>query len=361
MLGAFMRSPRSFASSLVGLVAVLAGAGCGDAGPSGPSIPVKVLTWNLYLGTDLSPLATVPTPEDIPAVAATMWKEVQASDFPARAKVIAARIAELAPDLVALQEVSLYRRQAPSDFAADPTPNATTVELDFLQLVVDELAALGAKYRVAVEAPNADVELPVNDGAGGVFDLRVTDRDALLVTDDIATMDGMQQTFLAKLNLRVGGAGGVPLAFTRSACHVGFQNGVPITFATSHLEVGALQAVQAAQANELMGFMGAIQGPVILVGDFNAAPDSPNYKLLTKTFRDLAATHAPPAENTCCQAGDLMNATSSPGERIDLVLTRGAFKLNTITTVGSDPATGRTPSGKWASDHLGVFANLELN
>lgn len=362
MLGALMHTPRLFVSSLVGLVASLAvaGTGCGDAA-SGPPTPMKVLTWNLYLGTDLVPLASVPTPADIPAVAATMWKDVQDSEFPARAKVIAARIADLAPDLVALQEVSLYRIQATSDFATDPTPNAITVELDFLSLVLDELTARGAKYRVAVEAPNADVELPVSDGAGGLFDLRVTDRDAILVNENVATTDAKQQTFLSKLNFPVGGAGGVRLAFTRSACHVGIRVGAPFTFATSHLEIGALEAVQKAQADELLGFMEAIPGPVVLVGDFNAAPDSPNYKLLTKPFRDLAATHVPPGANTCCQADDLMNPTSSAGERIDLVLTRGAFKLETLTIVGADPVVDRTPSGKWASDHFGVFAALILN
>jgi endonuclease/exonuclease/phosphatase family metal-dependent hydrolase len=28
--------------------------------------------------------------------------------------------------------------------------------------------------------------------------------------------------------------------------------------------------------------------------------------------------------------------------------------------VGNDPVLDRTPSGKWASDHFGVFAELEL-
>jgi endonuclease/exonuclease/phosphatase family metal-dependent hydrolase len=362
MLGALMRTSGSLAPWFLGLLASLAVAGgaCGG-GQSAPGVPVKVLTWNLYLGTDLFPLATVPSPAEIPSVAASMWAEVQASEFPARAKIIAARIAELGPDLVALQEVSLYRRQSPSDFATDSTANATDVELDFLALVMEELAALGAKYRVAVEAPNADVELPVSDGAGGVFDLRVTDRDAILAAESFVTEGAEQQPFLSKLNFTVGGAGGVPLAFTRSASHAGVTaNGRSFTIANSHLEIGGLPAVQSAQAKELVGFMDAIPGPVVLLGDFNSAPGTPNYQVLTKSFRDLATALPPPATDpTCCQAGDLMNPTFEGGSRIDLVLTRGNFTMDSLVIVGADPAKDRTPSGKWSSDHLGAFAVLQ--
>jgi hypothetical protein len=42
------------------------------------------------------------------------------------------------------------------------------------------------------------------------------------------------------------------------------------------------------------------------------------------------------------------------------VLTRGSIRMNSALPVGADPATDRTPSGLWASDHFGVFAALEL-
>jgi endonuclease/exonuclease/phosphatase family metal-dependent hydrolase len=338
-------------------------AGCGDGGPSGPGEPVRVLTWNLYLGTDFVALATVPTPAAIPPVTAELWAEVQASDFPGRAKVIAGRIAALAPDVVALQEVSLYRKQTPSDLTPGAAPNATAVELDFLALVMSELNALGAKYRVAIEAPNADVELPASDGAGGVFDLRFTDRDVILVAERVEVGAGVQQPFVAKVDFTVGGAGGVPLAITRSLSHVPatIGAGVSFTIVNSHLEIGALSVVQTDQANELLTAMNATQGPIVLLGDFNTAPGDSTYQRLTQSFKDLAARLPPPATDpTCCQAGDLMNATSMADERIDLVLTRGAFSMKSLSPVGTDPVADRTPSGKWASDHFGVVANLEL-
>jgi endonuclease/exonuclease/phosphatase family metal-dependent hydrolase len=362
-----MRTYRSLAPALLTLLAF----GCGDASPSGSGVRVKVLTWNLYLGAELVPLALVPTPAGIPDVAAEMWAEVQASDFPARAKVIAARIAELAPDFVALQEVTLYRKQATSDFAADPRPNATTVELDFLDLVLDELAARGAPYDLAFEAPNADVELPVSDGAGGLFDLRVTDRDAILAKRGVNANGGVQNKFSSTLAFTAGGTGGVRLEFTRSESHVtamippdpaDARGGSPFfTFANSHLEVGAVESIQQDQGNELLGFLSPVTGPVLLLGDFNSPPGGKTYQALTKTFRDQAASlPAPATDFTCCQASDLMNATSTAGERIDLVLARGNFTMKSARPVGNDPVLDRTPSGKWASDHFGVFAELEL-
>jgi endonuclease/exonuclease/phosphatase family metal-dependent hydrolase len=356
MLGAAMQTARAFAMGCLASLAV----GCGDGGAAQPA-PVSVLSWNLYLGTDLVALAAVPTPSAIPPVAADLWADVQASDFPARAKVIAARIVALAPDVVALQEVALYRTQTPSDFTPAAAPNATVAALDFLDLLTKELTALGARYRVAVESPNADVELPVSDGAGGVFDLRFTDRDVILVAEAASADAGVAQPFDSKVNFPVGGAGGVQLAITRSASHLKVAVGAAsVTVANSHLEVGALSAVQAAQATELLGFMDAITGPVVLLGDFNTPPGASTYQQLTKTFQDLGVKLPPPATDpTCCQDGDLMNAASKADSRIDLVLTRGAFTMKSLVVVGADPAD-RTPSGKWASDHFGVFATLDL-
>ena len=38
----------------------------------------------------------------------------------------------------------------------------------------------------------------------------------------------------------------------------------------------------------------------------------------------------------------------------------GPFRVNDVTVIGTDPATGRTPGGLWPSDHFGVLAHVEL-
>ena len=81
--------------------------------------------------------------------------------------MLADQIVALSPDLVALQEVTLYRRQVPSDYQPGDLPNATEVVLDFLGVLMAELDARGGDYVVVGEALNVDAELPVADGAGG--------------------------------------------------------------------------------------------------------------------------------------------------------------------------------------------------
>src|SRR5436853_2016763 len=118
--------------SVLFVTALAVAAGCGGGnGLTGPGLPISVYTRNLYLGADITPLIGISSASGVPAVAATLWQQVQASDFPARAQVLAAEIVAQAPDLVALQEVTLYRRQVPSDYQPGDPPNATEVVLDF--------------------------------------------------------------------------------------------------------------------------------------------------------------------------------------------------------------------------------------
>ena len=186
-----MLEPMTRSRLILLAVVVTAGAqlGCDDDDDLvGPGLPVSVYTRNLYLGSDLTPLIGAGSPEGIPGEAAKIWANIQASDFPERAKVLAADIVEAAPDLVALQEVSLYRQQVPSDISPGNTAaNAEEVVLDFLALLMAEIDARGGGYRVVGEAINADAELPVADAQGGVYDLRLTDRDVILARDTTQT------------------------------------------------------------------------------------------------------------------------------------------------------------------------------
>jgi endonuclease/exonuclease/phosphatase family metal-dependent hydrolase len=353
----------SFLLSSLLLLSLLGLGACG--GGSKPGAPLKVMTWNMYLGAALDPLATVPTPDALPAVTATLWGKVQATDFPSRAKIMATHIQALAPDLVALQECSLYRTQTPSDYHSGDAPNATVVTLDFLATLVAALDAQGGGYHVVSEALNGDNELPVSDGAGGLFDLRLTDRDVILARDGVTATNQVQTKYAVHFNFTSGGVGGVPLVFTRSLSHVDVQVGdAAFTFATSHLEVNQLSVVQMAQAQELVAALDPtlVPGPLVLIGDFNSHPGMDSYPLLTQSFHDLAAgLPAPATDVTCCQADDLKNPTSQADQRIDLVLTRGAFGMKSLTPVGTDATADRAPGGQWASDHFGVYSELTLS
>jgi endonuclease/exonuclease/phosphatase family metal-dependent hydrolase len=347
------------------VVGSLNGLGCSGDNQGGGGVPVTVFTRNLYLGSDLNPLAFVPTPAAVPSTAATLWANVLASDYPSRAKVLAAEIVTLAPDLVALQEVLMYRRQAPSDYQpGDATPNATEVVLDFLAILMAEIDARGGGYHLVGESFNVDAELPVDDGNGdgGLFDLRVTDRDVILARDGVETSDYTPSPFATHFSLTVGGAGGVPLTFARSSSHVRTSvGGVPFVFATGHLEIDPLAAIQKAQAQEMIDTLAPISGPLVLIGDFNSSPGASSYPLLVKAFRDAYTALGGAAPGfTCCQAGDLKNPESNATQRIDLILYRGPVRAIDVRVTGADPAKDRTPEGLWPSDHLGVLGVLSI-
>ncbi len=365
MLAAMSRPSSSLSNlSTLSVLVTLASVGafaCGDGEDDTPGLPVTVLTHNLYLGTGLTGLALASDPARVPALAAGLWGNIQASNFPERAKVLAAQIVAAAPDLVALQEVSLYRRQFPSDYQpGDAVPNASEVALDFLALLTAEIDALGGGYTVAGVAENADAEFPVEDAAGQ-FDLRLTDRDVMLARDGVTTANFVQTKYPTWFSLSVGGTGGVPVTFVRSTSYLDAVVGdAAFTFANGHLEIQSIPSVHAAQAQELVDAYVDVADPVLLLGDFNSDPGDGEYELIMNEFVDAWTRVGHGDGFTCCQADNLMNPTSSAGSRIDLVLYRGAFKPKKIEVLGTDPATGRTPDGLWPTDHFGVLSTLEL-
>lgn len=362
-----MRAAR--AACLLLLLAQALAAACGgddDGAGGGPGAPLKVMTRNLYLGADLTLVVgdgSVMAPE-VPARVVRFWETVLATDYPERAKLLADEIAAAKPDLVGLQEAVTYRRQEPGDFSfTAPQQNATEVVWDFVALLMNQLAARGAAYRVAVELPLSDAELPGTTADGKTFDLRLTDRDVILARDGTETANPRAVRFALFVPVPVGGAR-IPMVrgYTSVEATVG---GRRLTFVNSHLEVGGgpLGAFQEGQARELVQALQPIAGPVVLVGDFNSAADGTgtmSYRLLTQSFADAwSKTRAGEPGFTCC-SGDLKSATFAARTRIDLVLFRGkGLRAEATEIVGGDPAR-RTPGGLWPSDHLGVVGTLSL-
>jgi hypothetical protein len=62
----------------------------------GPGQAITVYTRNLYLGSEITPLATIPSPQPSPRRRDAVG-EIQASDFPERAKVLADEIVAAGP------------------------------------------------------------------------------------------------------------------------------------------------------------------------------------------------------------------------------------------------------------------------
>ena len=92
------------------------------------------------------------------AAVTTTFAIVQETNSPERAEAMADEIEVTQPDLIGLQEVVLWRSQFPADFS--PTPKATRIEFDFLQLLLDALTARGLHYAPVVRSTGFDIEAP---------------------------------------------------------------------------------------------------------------------------------------------------------------------------------------------------------
>jgi endonuclease/exonuclease/phosphatase family metal-dependent hydrolase len=360
------------------LIAASMFAGCdgdGVAAPpeeewKGPGVPISVNSRNLYFGGSLFGLAMVMTPADIPPAAGMTWKSVQQSKFPERAGVLAAEILAAAPDVVALQEVALFRTQMPGDWQSGAPPNATDVAFDFLELLLGEIRARGGDYRTVSVVLNADAELPVLMEDGTALDVRLTDRDAIIARAGIDAVDAGTGRFAIAVDVPIAGEGGLMLRLDRgyASADVSGPGGAKVRVVSTHLEVGGLLAyIQEQQARELLAAFSSYQGALIFAGDFNSAADgssTASYSLLTtkagtpSPFKD-AWSVVPSGDlgRTCCV--DLADPASRPESRIDLVLYRGKVLARSAKVVGLDPP-GITASNLWASDHLGVQASLEF-
>lgn len=372
-----MRLTTAPASSSALLAALLLAtgllmAGCDLIKPGddegGAEADVTVMTRNLYLGADLFVLLEAQNTQELIARAGQLYNTVLATDFPTRAGALAAEIEAAGPALIGLQEVSLYRVQAPSDFLQNPGLNADSVAFDFLAILQDSLAARGLSYDVAASVENADVELPAATDPGdpgALIDVRLTDRDVILARSDVRTEGAVTATYDAVLPLPV--AGGLTIPFVRGYAQIEAEvGGASFVFANTHLEVGSspeAAAVQEAQAQALIDALAEEGGPVVLVGDFNSAADGSStgsYALLTDTYADAFAQAGAGTGFTCCHQPDLQNETpfTAGEERIDLVLYRGAADALSAEVVGEEP--GDRAGGLWPSDHAGVVAQLRI-
>lgn len=375
-------------------------AGEGKGGYSGRLV---VMTQNLYVGSNLFQVLDG-EPDEVPFTAAKIFSDIQITDFQQRAESIANLVMEHEPHLVGLQEVSLIRTQCPDDIVFPPNnsaPNATDVYADYLQILLDALAARGLNYEVAASIENADVELPVAnlgllDCPYPLFDARLTDYDVTLRRHDVDVTLSVSANYQA--NFPVPTPAG-PIVFKRGYNIVDTDiAGRSYRFVNTHLEVNGnpfangFQFAQAYELTQTLDNMATIFGDEILVvvGDLNSDPgdgplvncmqppafDTPGlcptpYAVMTGSgYTDTWTVRngASASGYTCCQADLLMNEVSWLDQRIDHVWVRpplaGAQGPNFLRGVHAEVVGAhqddRTVDGLWPSDHAGVVVGMTL-
>lgn len=246
---------------------------------------VSVLSRNIYLGADVAvALELLP---NMPGAAQLMWEQIAATDFNRRAPVLARELADLKPDVVALQEATQW-------VCRSTLFEGTTVVFDFTEQLLEEARSLGTPYVVAshdgAQAYNSGYNIPAIPWLTEITDPQTfqplfgsdtascgfTIADALLVRTDIADQvvqvgSGDYQTKYAIVPWLFE----IPRGFAWADIRFGETTA---RFLTTHLEsLWDLDVVPvgATQAGELVDITSSWQMPLIVTGDFNMDPRDP--------------------------------------------------------------------------------------
>jgi endonuclease/exonuclease/phosphatase family metal-dependent hydrolase len=353
---------------------------------------VKVMTRNLYLGADLSPGMNAKSLQELVNGAGTILNQVDANNFPVRAKGLAREIRTAAPDIVGLQEAALWRTE-PCDQNPLP-PKATTVRYDYIASLLREVNRGKKLYRVAVVKPEFDFEVWANtDGneqtagpncpMGSEINGRLTMRDAILVRKGVKVAHPRTGTFSTLLRVK---PAGVNVDVTRGWTELDATvHGKKVHVANAHLEAfdnspngnptntGETLGngeIREAQAKELIVGGGAASSrklPVILLGDLNSdvktevkKGDGLAYRALLDAKFVERSTYNPLG---CCLNADVLTTSGGgkPGDfnhKVDHVMTNKPKKVKLL----SSTITGLTPvNGFWDSDHAGVLSVLKVS
>ena len=348
-------------------------------GPDAPGL--RVMTYNVYLGTNLDPViaaASITPPDPVAALtAATLaYAELQQTNFPERAAKIADQIAAVQPDVVGLDEVALWSVSA--QYNPETGEGAAFVtQYDFVKLVLNALKARHLNYVAASADTTSDVSAPVAtalDGSGNptAFALvRFQDRDAILVRAGTRFRDPRHARFATFIPLDPLGT-----ALYRGWCSIeATVGGQTFRFVNSHLEAESPE-VNLAQANELVGLLKSERHPVIWVGDFNADADThaPSYALITGAgFRDLWPLAHPRDAGLTNGPNDGVGTLDANGvlvpfkhlvfdARIDLVLLRDRLGRphKVDAAIFGTEQNDRTAPGLFPSDHAAVGMVFDL-
>ena len=339
----------------------------GPPPPPPPTHAVTIMSRNLYLGADLTPMMSAGSPEQIPALVGEAWNRIVLNDFPARADAIAREIQSTRPDILGLQEVAKFRIQSPGDFLVGNPQAATAVEYDYLMILLDALQARGLNYTIASVVENTDIELPAITNAG-LVDVRWTDHDVILVRDGIKITGETSNNFALSVSIPVAGA--MPIIIRRGWNRIDLLvDDQPLHVVNTHLETDETgPTTQESQAAELIGMLSGLTVPTIIIGDLNALPDAAStatYPILLNAGFEDAQTSTMARGSlpgyTCCFDPDLR--AGGLFERIDYLMTRGTRNLDVRVVnfaVTGDLEADETVTGLRPSDHVGVFARVEI-
>jgi len=360
---------------------------------------VTVMSRNIYLGADVGrALELIP---NLPAAAQYMWDQVKQTDFSKRAKILAREINQSSPDVIGLQEATIwYCKKYP-----------WSKKVEVFNFTKQLLHALNGRYELVskdgVKALNPGFSInpipfltKVNDeqtfkevfgrsSAACGFETG----DALLVkkSDNLEIIEVGNSEYEASY----------PIVPTIMTIYRGYSwadikvKGVPTRFVTTHLEsLWDENKVpnSAKQAMQLVSDLSNTKMPVIVMGDFNSDPRDPRLKDQPNPGEQPIQSQACQVNAVTCNAYLIMSqagykdagpdsldpknytwgmnalltgadpkrllAAKSMGnaygftDRLDYIFSKNGTESVTSEIIGTQ--------GEYGSDHAGVVATIAL-
>jgi hypothetical protein len=326
---------------------------------------LRVMTYNVYEGADLTTAFSAQTQQDFVAAVSAILANVQATNPPARAVAIARQIGKANPTLVSLQEVTEWKT-CPANATLTGCASAPTVLYDLLNLVKDALQAQGLMYREVGRVTTNELSAPAITNAGAVI-VFYTQRSAILARADInptqLQLSNIQSAqFNAKLTVQTA-VGPIDVHRAWVSVDVNFHNR---SFRLIDTQLEAFDpATNYSQGEELISGPANTSKPVVIAMDSNskanlpANPFTPTYtNFMVNGFNDAwTETQGDASGPTGVQDPSLLNPISLVSQRIDLILLHGDLDAKATELFGGQPSD--KANGLWPSDHLAVAARLK--
>ncbi len=327
---------------------------------------VKVMSRNVYIGTDVDLVLEAEDLEDVPLLVQIAYQLLQSTDFSSRAVALAEEISKTRPHLIGLQEMSKFYIQSPGDMADGGMTPATDLFLDFFEILMEAIEAKGLDYEMAAMVKNANVELPmitgVDDLGNYTFDdIRIEDHDVILVRSDVNYSNPVAVNYDSMLVVEPSIGLVIPRGYVKVNAQVGE---ISLVFANTHIEAAPLVNLRLAQTTQLLDAVKDETLPVIVVGDFNSqATSGETYQfVISEGYNDVWIDNTLTYNANGYTFGHSSNLTNSEPllfERIDFIFT--GPQGNPVVGEGfvlGDEKRDMTTSGLWPSDHAGVVTKL---
>ena len=366
---------------------------------------VTVMTRNLYLGSDVGvAMDLIP---NLSAAAQFMWDQVKATDFNKRAPKLAAEVIAQKPDVIGLQEATIWfckknafsKRTEVFNFTKQFLAATKAQGTEYVLAQKDGITALNTGYSIAavpfvtmVNDPETFQPLFGQDKAACGFEIA----DALAVRADLASKvlkvgnTEYEQTYTIVPTIMT-----IYRGYTWADIQIG---NTPVRFVTTHLESlwDENKIPNAAiQAQQLIADLKNSDMPVVIMGDFNSDPrdprisDDPNaggqptasevcpagsstcnaYLLMRESgYKDVGPDSLDPMNNTWGMNALLTGADpvrlkysqqlgnyAGYSDRLDYVFVKNGVEVVSATIIGA------TPPNNLNTDHAGVVSTLLIN